>query len=117
MPQDEYSTGGGGKLKLKGSKVGDGRVEKKKKKKGVKKEKKGDDRGVENSAEKDEQARGRSRELQDDGDGMEGAIGGEREEGEGSSAKTEAERKYDEVRRKRVCSFSSLLRWNVWLTG
>ncbi|KAF9886321.1 hypothetical protein FE257_011580 [Aspergillus nanangensis] len=36
MPGDDYSTGGGGKLKLKGPKVSDGRVEKKKKKKSKK---------------------------------------------------------------------------------
>ncbi|KAE8353654.1 hypothetical protein BDV28DRAFT_147896, partial [Aspergillus coremiiformis] len=32
MPGDEYSVGGGGKLKLKGSKASDGRIDKKKKK-------------------------------------------------------------------------------------
>lgn len=43
-PGDEYTAGGGGKLKLKGSKVSDGRVEKKKKKsKKSKSDKEGED--------------------------------------------------------------------------
>jgi protein FAM32A len=101
MAPDEYSTGGGGRLKLKGSKVSDGRVEKKKKKKGVKKEKEKSEAETEAGAEKEVekvQSRSQSREPGEGGDDG-------REQREGSAAKTEAERKYEEVRRKRVCFF------------
>lgn len=107
MAPDEYSTGGGGRLKLKGSKVSDGRVEKKKKKKGVKKEKERSEAGTEAEAEaaaeaEKVQSRSQSRELGEGGDDG-------REQREGSAAKTEAERKYEEVRRKRVCFLFLLL--------
>lgn len=96
MALDEYSTGGGGKLKLKGSKVADGRVEKKKKK-GLKKEER---------KKKEEQ------EAKMNPDNGEGAV--ERRDDEHSESredprneeeggpKTETERKYEEVRRKRL---------------
>ncbi|KAJ5204593.1 uncharacterized protein N7498_005472 [Penicillium cinerascens] len=83
MAPDEYSTGGGGKLKLKGGKVSDGRVEKKKKKSLKKKEK----------AEQDQPPR----EEPD-----EGTKSPQEDAPEGSAAKTEAERKYEEIRRKRL---------------
>jgi protein FAM32A len=101
MAPDEYSTGGGGKLKLKGSKVSDGRVDKKKKKK-AKKEK---------DAAQSEQAEQVQRPESGEADAeaeAEREASREREEEGGSSAKTEAEKKYEEVRRKRVCQFSSL---------
>jgi protein FAM32A len=83
MAPDEYSAGGGGKLKLKGSKVSDGRVEKKKKKSVKKKEKAEDQPAQEPDAE--------TRSPPED------------DVPEGSTAKTEAEKKYEEIRRKRVC--------------
>lgn len=102
MAPDEYSsTGGGGKLKLKGGKVSDGRVEKRKKKKGLKKEKE----------DSSNQTRSQDQEVAERGpEGTDQektpAVEDERDEmPEGSAAKTEAERKYEEVRRKRVCSF------------
>jgi protein FAM32A len=99
MAPDEYSTGGGGKLKLKGSKVSDGRVDKKKKKKAKKEKEKETDA---EQAEAEKSQRQESREA----DSAERAVSRERDEdgGSGSSAaKTEAERKYEEIRRKRVC--------------
>lgn len=87
MAPDEYSTGGGGKLKLKGSKLSDGRVEKKKKKSLKKKEK----------VEQDQP----SQEPEPD---AETKSPREDEEPESSAAKTGAERKYEEIRRKRVCT-------------
>lgn len=100
MALDEYSTGGGGKLKLKGSKVADGRVEKKKKK-GLKKEER---------KKKEEQE---AKKTPDDGEGIverrEDQDSESREDPrneEEGGPKTETERKYEEVRRKRVCPFS-----------
>lgn len=99
MVGDEYSVGGG-KLKLKGSKVSGGRVEKKKKKSTKKKEgeasqsKAESDPGVERpEKEKDEGVRSEEdKEYQGDAPG-----------------KTEAEKRAEEVRRKRVCSSHSLI--------
>ncbi|ODM16685.1 hypothetical protein SI65_07650 [Aspergillus cristatus] len=94
-PGDEYSTGGGGKLKLKGSKVSDGRVEKKKAKKAKKKkEAAGAASGsevvpTEGTTPEDGGEKGRGNEY-----GSEtGTVG---------VGKTETERKYEEVRRKRL---------------
>lgn len=93
-PGDEYSAvGGGGKLKLKG--VKDGRVEKKKKKK---KEKEGE---VAAQAEREASAgaaAAHDHELREEED----------EAGYRPVGKTEAERKYEEARRKRVCYYSFL---------
>ncbi|KAE8153855.1 hypothetical protein BDV25DRAFT_148554 [Aspergillus avenaceus] len=86
MPGDEYSIGGG-KLKLKGSKVSDGRIEKKKKKKS-KKEDKHESLDAENRPSEDV-----NKEVSRDG----GVGGNSNDEG-----KTEAERKYEEMRRKRL---------------
>lgn len=103
MAPDEYSTGGG-KLKLKGSKVSGGRIEKKKKKTGKKKDEPGpsvrpDER--ENEKEKDQdQERDHA---QDGAESVEQPPLNESEESGASAAKTETERKYEEVRRKRVC--------------
>lgn len=94
MAPDEYSTGGGGKLKLKGGKVSDGRVEKKKKKSLKKREKA-------EQAEKTEQDQPPQEEPDEE-------TKSPREDApEGSAAKTEAERKYEEIRRKRVCILTS----------
>ncbi|KAJ5481949.1 hypothetical protein N7475_000761 [Penicillium sp. IBT 31633x] len=91
MMGDEYSVGGG-KLKLKGSKVSGGRVEKKKKKSTKKKEgeasqPKAESPGVERpEKEKDEGVRSEEdKEYQGDAPG-----------------KTEAEKRAEEVRRKRL---------------
>lgn len=88
MAPDEYSAGGGGKLKLKGGKVSDGRVEKKKKKSLKKKEKAEQDQP--SQEEPDEETKSPREDTP-----------------EGSAAKTEAERKYEEIRRKRVCILTS----------
>ena len=112
-PGDEYHVGGG-RLKLKGSKVTDGRIEKKKKKKS--KEKKAAEAGDQDQGQN---TSGAEREPEYDSErkneGEESALA--RREGEGSDAqregdsggemvgKTEAERKYEEQRKKRVCLF------------
>ena len=96
---DYYASGGGGKLRLKGAKVQDGRVEKKGKKKKKQKDKPSEDPegSVDKTSERiDTDDRGIG---QDDG-------GGEREEGP-TMGKTEAERRYAEVRKKRVCAVAA----------
>lgn len=93
MAPDEYSTGGGGKLKLKGSKVADGRVEKKKKKK-EKKEKKERESGQEVKDGSGDDVKSQEKP---------GSPEYERGQGEGGP-KTETEKKYEEMRRKRVCA-------------
>lgn len=100
-PDDYASAGGGGKLKLKG-KASEGRVEKKKKKK-EKKEKEKEkalkkrEEGEEAEAPPDEK-QGDAKEKEDTEDGA-GTVSG---------PKTEAEKKYDEIRRRRVCLSLSL---------
>ncbi|PTU23111.1 hypothetical protein P175DRAFT_0433135 [Aspergillus ochraceoroseus IBT 24754] len=98
---DAYSTGGGGKLKLKGSKVSDGRVKKKKKKSKKAISGAGSDTGTpverESDAVPDEREEGvPGTEV---GDGVERE---DRGEGAGLSGKTEAERRHEEMRRKRL---------------
>lgn len=92
MAGDEYSIGGG-KLKLKGSKVSGGRIEKKKKKSSKKKEEKVEsdapadantETALEKRSEEDEEVRPSEEREQD------------------TPGKTETERKYEEIRRKRV---------------
>lgn len=90
MAGDEYSVGGG-KLKLKGSKVSGGRVEKKKKKSSKRKDKEEKAQSPENAEtglEKSEEKEVARSEDERDRD---------------TSGKTEAEKKYEEIRRKRVC--------------
>lgn len=99
MAADEYSTGGG-KLKLKGSKVSDGRVEKKKKKK--KAAKKDEEKQSQSQSLRAEQEPDRSQEREQSREKT--PLNGD-ESGPGA-AKTETERKYEEVRRKRVCSLT-----------
>ncbi|KAJ5224858.1 uncharacterized protein N7469_008361 [Penicillium citrinum] len=91
MAPDEYSTGGGGKLKLKGSKVADGRVEKKKKKK-EKKEMKERESGQEVKDGSGDDVKSQEKP---------GSPEYERGQGEGGP-KTETEKKYEEMRRKRL---------------
>jgi len=99
-PADDYAGGAGGKLKLKGAKIKDGRIDKKKKKK--QKDKPSEERNE--SVEKTGERIG----SEDRGTGDdEGGSG--REEGR-IIGKTEAERKYEEIRRKRVCTVSLLPR-------
>ena len=107
MAGDEYSIGGG-KLKLKGSKVSGGRIEKKKKKSSKKKEEKVQSPEANPSAdgetglekrEKDEDVRSEERDQDTPG-------------------KTETEKKYEEIRRKRVCIGSFIcINIEVRLTG
>ncbi|KAJ5161646.1 hypothetical protein N7492_007038 [Penicillium capsulatum] len=106
MAADEYSTGGG-KLKLKGSKVSGGRVEKKKKKAGKKKEESGPSiRADEKAREKgDQEERDRNQEqdlVREDTESGRQTPLNEREADGVGAAKTETERKYEEVRRKRL---------------
>ncbi|KAL1960467.1 hypothetical protein VTO42DRAFT_7766 [Malbranchea cinnamomea] len=106
-PADEYSTvAAGGRLKLKGSKVQDGRIEKKKKKKKEKKEKdktetdtptgtRSHDEGndVERSRSGSSEARERGGSASRSGSEVPGAI---------MVGKTEAEKRYEEARWKRL---------------
>ncbi|KAJ5940942.1 hypothetical protein N7516_001110 [Penicillium verrucosum] len=92
MAGDEYSVGGG-KLKLKGSKVSGGRIEKKKKKSTKKKE--GDA-----TQPKPESTPGTE---QPDNQKNEGVMSEEDREKEWDvPGKTEAEKKAEEIRRKRL---------------
>ncbi|OQD82080.1 hypothetical protein PENANT_c023G10840 [Penicillium antarcticum] len=112
MAGDEYSVGGG-KLKLKGSKVSGGRVEKKKKKSskkdgsasasapGTPSEIPGDkqkstvegDSGRDSTPIESRVGKRDDYDNDDDGDKVEREIG---------SGKTETERKYEEIRRRRL---------------
>ncbi|KAL5339896.1 hypothetical protein BJX70DRAFT_397363 [Aspergillus crustosus] len=109
---DEYSTGGGGKLKLKGLKVSDGRVKKKKSKKSsTSTSASTPSAGAENENDS-KSGKERERDLaestsQDRAIPREGSASGLLEEDasgtpESQPAKTEAERKHEEMRRKRV---------------
>ncbi|KAJ5291724.1 hypothetical protein N7478_000975 [Penicillium angulare] len=107
MAPDEYSTGGGGKLKLKGSKVSDGRVDKKKKKSKKNKDKGADSaatatENADTSANANASAADAKRELNEDAERELSAEFEGTPEGEKSAGKTETERKYEEVRRKRL---------------
>ncbi|KAL3452302.1 hypothetical protein BJX65DRAFT_265906 [Aspergillus insuetus] len=105
---DAYSSGGGGKLKLKGSKVSDGRVKKKKSKKsssastpGTEKEKVRDVSADLTSQQEAAESRSRSREgssagRDDDEDQS------HREGSATPAVKTEAERRHEEMRKKRL---------------
>lgn len=94
MAGDEYSVGGG-KLKLKGSKVSGGRIEKKKKKSGKKKE-------GEATTPKPESTPDTKRPENETEDGVRSEE--DREKERDAPGKTEAEKRAEEVRRKRVCS-------------
>ncbi|KAL4743308.1 hypothetical protein BDV11DRAFT_122349 [Aspergillus similis] len=100
---DEYSTGGGGKLKLKGSKVSDGRVKKKSKKSSSAgtRATTGTGEKVEGKRSEDAVAEERARSVSGGAEGEDGSYS------TGTStptqpAKTEAERKHEEMKRKRV---------------
>ncbi|RJE20541.1 hypothetical protein PHISCL_07134 [Aspergillus sclerotialis] len=112
-PGDEYRVGGG-KLKLKGSKVTDGRIEKKKKKKS--KEKKAaeeQDQDQSTSAEREHESE-QTPKHEGEESGLVRREGGEREGSDGQRerdsgdegtvvvGKTEAERKYEEQRKRRL---------------
>lgn len=94
MAGDEYSVGGG-KLKLKGSKISGGRIEKKKKKSTKKKE--GE------TQPKPETTPDTQRPENEREEGVRSEE--DREKEWDASGKTEAERRAEEIRRKRVCSF------------
>ncbi|KEY76792.1 hypothetical protein BA78_8708 [Aspergillus fumigatus] len=94
---DEYTAGGGGKLKLKGSKVSDGRVEKKKKKS---KKSKSDKEGEDGSAPPE------ARHPGEDGRSEDHHIS--TDNGGATVGKTEAERKYEEARKKRAEDWTRL---------
>jgi protein FAM32A len=99
MAGDEYSIGGG-KLKLKGSKVSGGRIEKKKKKSSKKKE---EDK-PQNPEDKPQNADANAEQrLAKTSDEQEESDRPEEERERDAPGKTETERKYEEIRRKRVC--------------
>lgn len=100
MPADEYSVGGGGKLKLKGSKVSDGRIEKKKKK-----AKKNPETGSKKESEDAPSAS--TSQAVDEKENPLSPPPAQQDESDfgvsaGATGKTEAERKYEEMRKKRV---------------
>lgn len=102
MPSDEYAAiSGGGKLKLKGSKVKDGRIDKTKKKK-----KKAEPEGATATTGKEAEEEAL--------DGPNDAIDKKLDEELSDSGekrvvfKTEAERKHEEQRKKRVCILLNL---------
>jgi protein FAM32A len=99
MAGDEYSVGGG-KLKLKGSKVSGGRVEKKKKKSTKKKE-------GEATQSKSESTPDTERPESEKDEGV--RSGEDRERERDAPGKTEAEKRAEEIRRKRVCYLSIFL--------
>lgn len=103
MAADEYSTGGG-KLKFKGSKVSGGRVEKKKKKAGKKTDESGPSARPDEKEEKDQKQDQDQDHARESAESDEKSPLNEDEESGVSAAKTETQRKYEEVRRKRVCS-------------
>ncbi|GAB1201806.1 hypothetical protein APSETT445_000398 [Aspergillus pseudonomiae] len=101
MPADEYSVGGGGKLKLKGSKVSDGRIEKKKKK-----AKKSNPESGSKKESEDAPSASTSQAV-DDKESPPTSLPPQDEESDagvsaGAAGKTEAERKYEEMRKKRL---------------
>lgn len=104
MPGDEYSAiSGGGKLKLKGSKVKDGRIDKTKKKK-----KKADSEGptAETRAKSTEAEPEKQEALERQLETVDNKLDAElSDSGEKRVVfKTEAERKHEEQRKKRVCT-------------
>lgn len=109
MAGDEYSVGGG-KLKLKGSKVSGGRIEKKKKKSTKKKEGDATQPKSESTPDTERPENGKDEGVRSEED---------REKEWDAPGKTEAEKKAEEIRRKRVClslSFSFLSFWS-FLSG
>ncbi|KAF3490776.1 uncharacterized protein GIQ15_00293 [Arthroderma uncinatum] len=97
MAPSEYAVSGGGRLKIKGSKVQDGRVDKKKKKKKKEKEKEGGDATVRTEEEDTRESAGEAASLKekDDQDRRVGELVSD-------DGKTAAERRYAEAKRKRV---------------
>ncbi|KAL0943714.1 uncharacterized protein CTRU02_201601 [Colletotrichum truncatum] len=107
MPLDEYASIGGG-LKLKGAKVGKPKKKKRKDKSDLEKnlddgseggalvKRRSDEDEVDEKRAKGKKRRSAEPEAQDEDD----------EEGRGVVHKTEAERRYEERKRKRVSSFS-----------
>lgn len=93
MAGDEYSVGGG-KLKLKGSKVSGGRIEKKKKKSTKKKEGDATQPKAESTPGTEQSENGKDEGVKSEED---------REKEWDAPGKTEAEKKAEEIRRKRVC--------------
>jgi protein FAM32A len=98
VPGDEYTAGGGGKLKLKGFKVSDGRVEKKKKKSKKSKSDKEGEVGSATPEARHPDEDGRSEDHHPDP-----AHHTPPDDAGATVGKTEAERKYEEARKKRVC--------------
>lgn len=102
---------GGGRLKIKGSKVQDGRVDKKKKKK--KRDKEGDvdvRKEEEEEEQKADAAVGEASSSKEEKDRRSRSVS---ELLEGDDGKTEAERRHAEAKRKRVCLPTCLSRWEA----
>lgn len=107
MASGEYSTYGGGALRLKGTKVKKHNKKKKDKESGLEKALS----TGESSSRPDDDRLEEARQDKEDGDGKETrsrgrSYGGEKSEGEGGDApvtyKTESERRFAEARRKKV---------------
>ncbi|EFE43875.1 hypothetical protein TRV_01316 [Trichophyton verrucosum HKI 0517] len=99
-PSSEYAVSGGGRLKIKGSKVQDGRVDKKKKKK--KRDKEGDVAMRKEEGEEEEKADaavGEASNAKEEKDRRSRSVS---ELLEGDDGKTEAERRHAEAKRKRL---------------
>jgi protein FAM32A len=110
MAGDEYSVGGG-KLKLKGSKVSKGRIEKKKKKSSKKEEGSATPSGAPSGDATQKTAVGESDSHRDSTPTESRVEKRDSDDADGDKAerrfevgKTETERKYEEIRRKRVRS-------------
>lgn len=107
MAGDEYSAvGGGGKLKLKGSKVKDGRVDKSRKKTKQTKDVPGgaEDTTTATTAKPTGEGGNEGKEEGQEIPGKESSPGGnELDDEKRVIYKTDAERRHEEKRRKRVC--------------
>ncbi|KAL4915939.1 hypothetical protein BDW62DRAFT_203243 [Aspergillus aurantiobrunneus] len=106
---DEYSSGGGGKLKLKGSKVSDGRVKKKKSKKsssvatGAEKDKGNESGELSSQKGMDQDSSRKEGSLSAGGGTLQGEEDGSVTTPQThTSSKTEAEKRHEEMRRKRA---------------
>ncbi|PYH99672.1 DUF1754-domain-containing protein [Aspergillus ellipticus CBS 707.79] len=108
MPASEYSTGGGGggKLKLKGSKVSDGRVEKKKKESSSKKKNAAAADPEEGAQQQQQQQQAHGQEPPQDEKPSGSPVDDDRDESSpgpaNAAGKTEAERKHEDMKRRRL---------------
>ena len=116
MPGDEYSAvGGGGKLKLKGFKVKDGRVDKPKakKKKASQKDEQPQQQQQQRLPEEEEGRGSKTENLEEEEDALRLDKKNPHEDDTNRVVyKTDAERKHEEQRRKRVCFVAKISKIN-----